>query len=90
MEFNIIYAMCIEVSLENYFVLNKRQLLDAGRGRGGGLGYDINNLACISKVLVPYDGLRNVQPIGRRDSHRLFGDMDGWWCHGVGRSCNGS
>lgn len=52
------YAEYAKVPLENCHVLNERHLL--GSVGDGGLGYSVETLAIINRMLIPYGGLRSV------------------------------
>jgi threonine dehydrogenase-like Zn-dependent dehydrogenase len=52
------YAEYAKVPLENCHVLNEKLLL--GSVKDGGLGYSVESLSIISRLLVPYGGLRDV------------------------------
>ncbi|CAM6127296.1 unnamed protein product [Calypogeia fissa] len=52
------YAEYAKVPLENCHILNEKQLL--GSLGDGGLGYSVETLAIIGRLLVPYGGLRDV------------------------------
>ena len=52
------YAEYCKVPLENCNPLNEGRLL--GSVKHGGLGYDVEDLAYLSALLVPYGGLRDI------------------------------
>ena len=52
------YAEYAKMPLENCDALDETRLL--GSPRDGGLGYNIEDLQCISALLVPYGGLRDI------------------------------
>ena len=56
---NSTYAEYVKAPLENCFPLNESLL--CGSPADGGLGYDIEKLAHISALLVPFGGLRDIR-----------------------------
>jgi threonine dehydrogenase-like Zn-dependent dehydrogenase len=52
------YAEYAKVPLENCHVLDEKRLL--GAADAGGLGYAVEDLAMISRLMVPYGGLRDI------------------------------
>jgi threonine dehydrogenase-like Zn-dependent dehydrogenase len=52
------YAEYCKAPLENCHVLHEERL--CGKVENGGLGYSIEDLAVISRLLVPYGGLRDI------------------------------
>jgi D-arabinose 1-dehydrogenase-like Zn-dependent alcohol dehydrogenase len=53
------YAEYVKAPLESCFPLNESFL--CGSPTGGGLGYEVERLAYISALLVPYGGLRDIR-----------------------------
>ncbi|TAQ85286.1 hypothetical protein B7494_g6383 [Chlorociboria aeruginascens] len=53
------YAEYVKAPLENCIPLNEAVL--CGNPKDGGLGYDVDRLAFISTLLVPYGGLRDMR-----------------------------
>ena len=53
------YAEYAKVPLENCHLLDEEQLL--GTADGSGLGYSIENLAQLPRLLVPYGGLSDIK-----------------------------
>lgn len=52
------YAEYAKMPLESCYPLNEELLL--GQATGGGLGYTIQDLAVLSRLLVPFGGLRDI------------------------------
>jgi hypothetical protein len=53
------YAEYAKVPLENCVLLDETRLL--GPIENGGLGYNVENLTQLHRLLVPYGGLRDIQ-----------------------------
>jgi threonine dehydrogenase-like Zn-dependent dehydrogenase len=52
------FAEYAKVPLENCFILDEKRL--CGRKEDGGLGYRLEDLAHLSRMVVPYGGLRDI------------------------------